>query len=109
MQKHTLITVLLLSCLITAPGAQNIEILKELNTTGTGNSYPFDFTISNKQLFFIAAGNPGSYSLWVTKGMGTNTKTISPATGPINNIADIVSYNDNIYFSYDDGIHGYEP
>lgn len=108
MKKHTLISILLLACLRPVSYAQNIELVKEINTAGTGNSYPFDFTVANKKLFFIAAGNTGSYSLWVTKGTDVTTKTISPTTGPFNNIADIVSYNDKIYFSWDDGTHGYE-
>lgn len=108
MKKCTLITTLLLAYFMPAAYAQNIENLKDLNTTGTSNSYPFDFTIANKNLFFIAAGNSGTYSLWITKGTNASTKLISPTTGPLNNIADIVSYNDKIYFSYNDGINGYE-
>ncbi len=108
MKKYTLITTLLFAYIMPASYAQNIEILKELNSTGTGNSYPFDFTIANQKLFFIAAGNSGSYSLWITKGTSASTKTISPTTGTINNIPDIVSYNNNIYFAYDDGVHGNE-
>jgi ELWxxDGT repeat protein len=108
MKKYTFITMLMLAYLMPVSYAQSIEILKDLNTTGTSNSYPFDFTIANKQLFFIAAGNSGSYSLWVTKGTSASTRTISPGTGTINNIPDIISYNDKIYFAYDDGIHGME-
>ena len=64
MKKYILITTLLLAYLMPASYAQNIENLKDLNTTGTSNSYRFYFTIANKKLFFIAAGNSGSYSLW---------------------------------------------
>lgn len=83
MKKYLLIATLYCVCLLPASNAQSIEILKEINTTGTSNSYPFDFTIANKKLFFIASGNAGGYSLWSTNGNGVNTKMISPKTVPL--------------------------
>ena len=88
--------------------AQIIQNVKEINTGSSGSSYPTDFTIANNKLFFVAAGNSGTYGLWVTEGTGATTQMLSPATGPLNNIPDIISYHNKIYFSYNDGINGNE-
>jgi ELWxxDGT repeat protein len=85
---------------------QNIVNVKDINVNGTG-SYPFDFTLANNKLFFLAQDDISGYSLWITRGNGSNTKKLSPANPGIT-IADIIAYNNKIYFSYDDGIHGYE-
>jgi len=106
--KKNLFLLLLTSIITLHSFAQFIKNVKELNTTGTSNSYPFDFTVLDTKLFFIAAGNSGTYSLWVIDGTDASTTMISPSTGPLNNIRDIIAYNNKIYFAYDDGINGME-
>jgi len=106
--KKNLILLLFTSCITLHSSAQFIKNVKELNTTGTSNSYPFDFTVLDTKLFFIAAGNSGTYSLWVIDGNDASTTMISPSTGPLNNIPNIIAYNNKIYFAYNDGINGME-
>src|SRR6185436_8698757 len=106
--KKNLFLLLLTSIITLHSFAQFIKNVKELNTTGTSNSYPFDFTVLDTKLFFIAAGNSGTYSLWVIDGTDASTTMISPSTGPLSNIRDIIAYNNKIYFAYDDGINGME-
>jgi trimeric autotransporter adhesin len=107
--KKTLLALILPACILPALHAQVLVDVKEINTTGvSSSSYPFDFTIMDNKLFFIAADNSGTYGLWITTGTEASTQKISPATGPLNNIPDIVAYNNKLYFSYNDGINGYE-
>lgn len=87
------------------PGqAQVIQKLKDLRA---GNSFPFDFTISGTKLFFIASDDI-NVGLWVTDGTTAGTIKLTPSSGPPNTSFDIVSYNNKIYFSYNDGVNGYE-
>lgn len=108
MKKNLLVAVFLLAFFNPLSNAQNIEEVKDINTSGNLSSYPFDFTLAAGKLFFIATVNSGSQSVWITKGTAASTKMVSPATGPLNSIGDIAAYNNNIYFSYNDGVHGYE-
>ncbi len=92
---------LLLSALLPA---QVIQKLKDLRT---GNSFPFDFTISGTKLFFIA-NDDINVGLWITNGTTAGTIKLTPTTGPANTSFDIAAYNDKVYFSYNDGVNGYE-
>jgi ELWxxDGT repeat protein len=84
--------------------AQVIQKLKDLRT---GNSFPFDFTLSGTKLFFIASDDV-NVGLYVTDGTAAGTVKLTPSTGPANTSFDIASYNNKIYFTYNDGINGYE-
>ncbi len=86
------------------PQAQVIEQLKDLRT---GNSFPSDFTISGTKLFFIASDDI-NLGLWVTDGTSAGTTKLTPSSAPLNSSFDIVSFNNKIYFTYNDGINGYE-
>lgn len=106
--KIILLAISISPCITPMSNAQVLQIVKEINTTGTSNSYPFDFTIADNKLFFIATGNSGTYGLWITTGTDAGTQMISPGVGPLNNIADIVAFNNKVFFTYNDGINGYE-
>ncbi|MEP6628560.1 MAG: hypothetical protein ABJA32_11280, partial [Ginsengibacter sp.] len=80
------------------PQAQIIQKVKDLRA---GNSFPFDFTISGTKLFFIASDDT-NVGLWVTDGTTAGTIKLTPSSGPPNTSFDIVSYNNKIYFSYND-------
>ncbi len=84
--------------------AQIIQKLKDLRA---GNSFPFDFTTSGTKLFFIASDDV-NVGLWVTDGTTAGTIKLTPSSGPPNTSFDIASYNNKIYFSYNDGVNGYE-
>ncbi len=114
MKKHfslilkAVLSTALFATVLSTSFAQTIQNVKDINTTGTTNSYPFDFTIVNNKLFFIAANNSNTYGLWITEGTNATTQMLSTTTGPLNNIADIIGYNGKVYFSYNDGVNGYE-
>ncbi len=95
-------------CIISAAQAQTLELVKEINTTSTSNSFPFDFNVVNNTLFFLAQGNSGTYGLWITTGTAASTEMISPATGPLNNIPDIIPYKNKVYFQYNTTGNDYE-
>ncbi|GAB2825061.1 hypothetical protein GCM10027043_28060 [Ferruginibacter profundus] len=86
--------------------AQNIQKVKEINPVNS--SSPFDFTIANNKLFFIANDNVNGNGLWVTEGTSGNTIKLTPPATPVNGLEDIIAYNNKIYFSYNDGVNGYE-
>ncbi len=101
--------VILLLCalqafLIPTSHAQFIQQLKDLRT---GNSFPFDFTTSGPKLFFIASDDT-NVGLWVTDGTEAGTLKLTPSTGPANTSFDIAAYNNKVYFSYNNGVDGYE-
>jgi ELWxxDGT repeat protein len=84
--------------------AQVIQKLKDLRA---GNSFPFDFTISGTKLFFIASDDV-NVGLYVTDGTAAGTVKLTPSAGPANTSFEIAAYNNKVYFSYNDGINGYE-
>ena len=107
-QKITiaLFTVIIFS--VFSSRAQTLQLVKDINQTSfLSSSFPFDFNVVNGKLFFIAADNSGTYGLWITDGTTAGTIKLTPSTGPLNSLADIIAFNGKVYFSYDDGVHGY--
>ncbi|MEP6683652.1 MAG: ELWxxDGT repeat protein [Parafilimonas sp.] len=89
--------------------AQTLQLVKDINNDGSlSSSYPFDFNIINGKLFFLANGNGGGYGLWLTTGTDAGTIKLTPSTGDLSNIADIIAYHNKIYFSYNNGGNDYE-
>ena len=83
------------------------QIIQQIKDLRTGNSFPFDFTISGTKLFFIASDDV-NVGVWVTDGTAAGTQKLTPSTGPLNSISDIVAFNNKVYFSYNNGVTGYE-
>jgi len=108
MKKKILIIFLLVNALITVSTAQIIQLVKEINTNGPSTgSNPQSFTVSNNKLFFIAQNdNSGIPSLWVTTGTDATTQLLYTGLG--NSFSALTSYNNKLYFAYDDGVHGTE-
>lgn len=83
MKKHfslilkAVLSTALFATVLSTSFAQTIQNVKDINTTGTTNSYPFDFTIVNNKLFFIAANNSNTYGLWITEGTNATTQMLS--------------------------------
>jgi ELWxxDGT repeat protein len=102
--KISALLILFFALFSTSPYAQVIQKLKDLRA---GNSFPFDFTISGAKLFFIASDDV-NVGLWVTDGTTTGTVKLTPSTGPANTSFDIAAYDNKVYFSYNDGVNGYE-
>ncbi len=102
--KIAFLLILFFTVFSAALPAQVIQKLKDLRT---GNSFPFDFTIAGTKLFFIASDDVNA-GVWVTSGTAANTIKLTPSSGPLNSLSDIVAYNNKVYFSYNDGLNGYE-
>ncbi len=89
--------------------AQTLQVVKDINNDGSlSSSYPFDFNIVNGKLFFLANGNGGGYGLWLTTGTEAGTIKLTPSTGDLSNIADIIAYHNKVYFGYNNGGNDYE-
>lgn len=82
------------------------QIIQKVKDVRFANSFPFDFTVSNNKLFFIATDNSNS-GVFVTDGTEAGTIKLTSSTG-FPSISDIVAYNNKIYFTNTDGINGYE-
>lgn len=82
------------------------QVIQKVKDIRFANSFPFDFTISNNKLFFIANDNTNA-GVFVTDGTDAGTQKLTPSIG-LNSITDIIDYNNKIYFTYNDGINGYE-
>ncbi len=102
--KISVLLILLFTIFFASSHAQVIQRLKDLRA---GNSFPFDFTISGTKLFFIAYDDT-NIGLWVTDGSAAGTIKLTPSTGAANGSFDIVAYNNKVYFSYNNGVNGYE-
>ena len=98
---------LVLIFLIAFPFQPKAQIIQQIKDLRTGNSFPADFTISGTKLFFTASDDV-NLGLWITDGTAAGTTKLTPSTGPLNSSFDIVSFNNKIYFTYNDGINGYE-
>ncbi len=83
--------------------AQNIQKVKDVRFA---NSFPFDFTVSNNKLFFIASDNTNS-GVFVTDGTEAGTIKLTSSSG-FPSISDLIAYNNKIYFTNTDEINGYE-
>jgi len=94
--------------------AEGTIFLKDINP-GNGDSYPCNFMIADKQLYFFANDNVHGNELWKTDGTTSGTqlvKDINP--GPQSSASwnkDVMSsvfHDGRLYFSADDGVHGTE-
>ena len=105
MKKIILFCLVFIYTFLLASNAQIIQLVKEINPSGPSN--PRNFTVCNNKLFFIAQNdNSGIPSLWVTTGTDATTQLLYTGLG--NSFSALTSYNNKLYFAYDDGIHGTE-
>ncbi|MEO6546786.1 MAG: ELWxxDGT repeat protein [Ferruginibacter sp.] len=107
MSKQLLIAILFVSCFVQMH-AQDIVKVKEINPAPNGNSSPYNFTVANNKLFFIAYDNINYNRLWVTDGTTGNTQMLGPAGGASGSVSNLVSFNNRLYFSFNDNINGAE-
>ena len=108
--KKTLSFFILATTCLTA-GAQQAELLKDINP-GTASSYIIYMTTLQNKVIFQATnkGNTNSEP-WVTDGTSQGTfmlKEINPDPNLRSNIGQMIVYNNEVYFSADDGTHGTE-
>ena len=106
LNKIKIITALLVFTILFS-SSLHAQIIQQIKDIRPGNSFPFDFTVSGTKLFFIAYDDI-NIGLWVTDGTTAGTIKLTPSTGPANTSFEIAAYNNKVYFSYNDGINGYE-
>ena len=90
----------------TSLNAQDVSLVKEINTAG--GSFPRNFTVCAGKLYFIAMDNTNFNTVWVTSGTDASTQRIGPTSGVSNSMQNLTTYNNKLFFSYDDGSVGQE-
>ncbi|MCW3094128.1 MAG: hypothetical protein JWP81_5197 [Ferruginibacter sp.] len=108
MNKYLIITCFAINGFIMKSRSQDIERVKEINPSPNGNSSPYNFTVANNKLFFIAFDPTNFNKLWVTDGSTVNTQMLGPAGGVLSSIANLVAFNNKVFFSFNDNINGQE-
>ena len=107
--KTLLLIIPVVTFFVADTSAQSLQLVKDINNDGSlSSSYPFDFNIVNGKLFFLANGTGGGYGLWLTTGTEAGTIKLTPSSGDVSNIADIIAYHDKVYFAYNNGGNDYE-
>ena len=61
MKKYVLVTILLFISITKTVTAQTLQQVKDINPAG--NAYPWQLTVSDKKIFFIANNNVNGYKL----------------------------------------------
>lgn len=91
---------------------QGTIMVKDINN-GSNGSNPSNFMILNNELFFFAADCEHGREFWRTNGTDSGTVMIKDINVGIGNsdtdvISSYIEWEDNLYFSANDGIHGAE-
>ncbi len=103
--KKILLAMLLFALISVNAVAQTLSIIKDVNL-GSDSSYPRYLTEFNNKIYFVA-GNGTHSKLYSSDGTTSGTQLVGPTTG--NGVVwDLTVYNNNLYFTYDDGVHGLE-
>lgn len=85
--------------------AQTLSLAKDVNI-GSDSSNPHYLTEFNGKIYFVA-GNGTNFKIYSSDGTTAGTQLVGPTTG--NGVVwDLTVYNNNLYFTYDDGVHGLE-
>lgn len=77
-----------------------------------GMSYPIDFTFCKGLLLYTAWDSAANMQLWVSDSSLTHSKIvkkINPNGMSMYASTHLANIDDKIYFSANDGVHGYEP
>ncbi|MDB5202367.1 MAG: hypothetical protein JWQ27_1776 [Ferruginibacter sp.] len=105
--KRLLLLLSLMPFFFSAP-AQQLQLVKELNTNPGGHSYPYGFTVVGSKLFFIATNASFQVRLYVSQGTDATTELLGPSTATNGSISNLISYNGKLFFSCNDGVNGQE-
>ncbi len=87
------------------PGIGGAQLIKDINPLD--GSYP-EFVGGVGGILLISVYDGSSMQLWRTDGTTTGTTMLAPANANTNRAAAPVFFNGALYFSADDGVHGYE-
>ncbi len=103
--KKTLLILLFFNLITLLVRAQTLSLVKDVNI-GMDSSYPRYLTEFNGEIYFVA-GNGTHSKLYSSDGTTAGTQLVGPAIG--NGVVwELTLYNNNFYFTYDDGVHGLE-
>lgn len=103
--KTTLLTLLATVLFSMDSNSQTLSLVADVNA-GMGSSYPRYLTEYNGTIYFVA-GNGTHSKLYSSDGTTAGTQLVGPTVG--NGVVwDLTVYNNQLYFTYDDGIHGLE-
>ena len=70
--------------------AQNLSLVKDINTTAINNSFPHNLTVFNSKLYFVA-NNGVAHKLYVSDGTTAGTGLVGGSFGAhIFDIAEII-------------------
>src|SRR3954467_9795630 len=87
--------------------AQNITLVKDINTTEVRNSNPVKMAVYRDTIYFTAQPSNIGSRLYKSDGTAEGTKLIGPSVG-IDNVHDFFFYKNAFYFLWNDQIHGQE-
>jgi len=104
--KELLLQTICVLILVNNVKAQNVSLVKEINTAG--GSFPYNFTVCAGKLYFIAMDNSNFKTVWVTSGTDATTQRIGPISGVSNSMENLATYNNKLFFSFNDGTSGQE-
>lgn len=103
--KKKILALLLFALISVAAAAQTLSLVKDVNI-GSDSSNPHYLTEFNGKIYFVA-GNGTHFKLYSSDGTTAGTQLVGPTIG--NGVVwDLTVYNNNLYFTYDDGVHGLE-
>ena len=102
--KKIISTILFLSFGFQITNAQSLTLIKDIHTNGSSN--PHRLTTFSNKIYFVANNGNGN-KLYASDGTSAGTNLIGPSVGT-GNLYPIVSYNNSLFFTYDDGISGAE-
>ena len=90
--------------------AGHVELLKDINKTGTDASEPGEFAVLGDLMLFAAADGAHGRELWITDGTVTGTTLVKDINPGVEDSSPscLAAWNGLIYFAADDGVHGEE-
>lgn len=106
MNRHLLLSCILLSMLFCKINAQKLERVAQIG--GTAGSNPYGFTVAGNKLFFMALNGVTSVGLYVTQGTEGTTELISPPNILPSSFSGWTAFAGKLYFACDDGVNGKE-
>ena len=86
-----------------------VGMIKDIDS-GSGSSYPDQFTAVGSTLYFRATDGTNGYELWKSDGTASGTvmvKDINSGSGD-SSPSSLTAVGNTLYFQADDGTNGYE-